>query len=371
MDRPAFYYSDRFLQYNLGPNHPLQPSRLRNTYELLASYGAFGADSVREPKDCPAEALEAIHSTDFLQAVQALSEGKRVKDPHRYGFGSGDNPVFPGMWEASLLYTGASWMAADDVATCRSPIAFNISGGLHHAHHGRAAGFCTLNDCAVAINRLRQTYARVAYVDIDVHHGDGVQELFYSDPTVLTISIHETGQTLFPGTGYVYDRGTGAGVGYSVNIPVWPYSTDEVWLRAWTECSLPLLRAFKPEAICLQLGTDAHWLDPLARVCLTTKGWLCAVEDVANLGVPIVALGGGGYNPSTVPRMWTLAYAMLAGASLPNDTPAHFALRTQMPTLHDTDAPQTHKSDLETANRFADDTIESVKDTFFAIHGVR
>jgi acetoin utilization protein AcuC len=274
------------------------------------------------------------------------------------------------MWEASTLYTGASQAAADAINAGTHRIAMNTSGGLHHAHRARAAGFCVFNDCAIATHRLRQRFGKVAYVDIDVHHGDGVQEAFYGDPSVLTVSVHETGETLFPGTGFVEEIGIGEGTGYSVNVPVWPFTTDEIWLWAWRETALPILKAFAPEAICLQLGTDPHYLDPLARLSLTAQGWLEAVKDVKALGVPIVALGGGGYNPTTVPRMWALAFSHLFDVPLADDTPATYEHHGLIPTLTDHEDPPVAPHDLARARDYARDVIDETRRLLFPIHGL-
>jgi acetoin utilization protein AcuC len=210
----------------------------------------------------------------------------------------------------------------------------------------------------------------VAYVDIDVHHGDGVQEAFYSDPSVLTISIHESGQTLFPGTGYVRESGIGAGAGFSVNIPVWPYTDDETWYGAWREAAWPILEAFRPDAVCLECGADPHYLDPLARVCLTAQGWVRAVEDVIGLGVPTVVLGGGGYNPTTVPRMWALAFSAAFGVELPNDTPDTYPYHDRIPTLRDEEVPEIAPHDLAQAQAHARQTVREVRDQLFPYHGI-
>jgi acetoin utilization protein AcuC len=370
MSKAVFVYTDAFQGYNMGEGHPMKPIRLRRTYELLRAYDAFAGVDVSEPRPASVDDLLTAHSEEFVKAVDYLSSGSHFPYSYgRFGFGTGDNPVFPGMYEASVLYTGASVDAAQAVID-GAPVAMNIAGGLHHAHYARAAGFCVFNDCAVAIHRLRRRFERVAYVDIDVHHGDGVQEAFYDDFSVLTISIHQTGRTLFPGTGFVDEVGSGEGAGYSVNVPVWPYTTDELWLEAWREAALPILRAYQPEAVCLQLGTDAHCLDPLAHVCVTAQGWLEAVRDVNALGVPVVALGGGGYNQSTVPRMWALAYGTLFGVDLPDKTPPSYAWHEMIPTLADHEGIEVPPEALYQARSYNRQTIQDVQRLLFRYHGL-
>jgi acetoin utilization protein AcuC len=370
VSKPLFFYSDDMMQYDMGPQHPMQPRRLRMTYDLLNSYGVFkDALEVVPPSLAPYEDVVAVHSRDFLEALSRLDRGDYFPGAHRYGFGTGDNPIFPDMYEAALRYTGASLDAAQAILD-GVQAAFNISGGLHHAHYARAAGFCILNDPAVAIHRLRQKYARVAYVDIDVHHGDGVQELFYDDPTVLTISLHESGRTLFPGTGYTDEIGVGAGEGYSVNVPYAPYTTDAIWLGAWRGSALPILRAFDPGAILLQTGADAHIADPLAHLCLTAQGWLEAVKDVQSLEKPIVCVGGGGYNMTTAPRMWTLAVGTLAGLDLPDEVPASYPYRQKIPTLTDHFVPEIEARDEKVARAFAAQSVADLKQLLFARYGL-
>ncbi len=370
MSKGSYIYSDELMGYDMGPSHPMQPIRLKRTTELLKLYGAFDDVEVVAPTVVSFAELTETHSIEFIRAVDYLSTGRQVPASyHRYGFGSGDNPVFPGIYEASCLYTGASVQAAQAVIE-GDPVAMSISGGLHHAHYSAAAGFCVFNDCAAAAHRLRRKFDRVAYIDIDVHHGDGVQELFYSDPSVLTISIHQSGKTLFPGTGSVSEIGHGDGEGYSVNLPVFPFTTDEIWLNLWRKVGLSILKAFNPQAIVLQCGTDAHYLDPLANVALTAQGWLEAIKDVHSLGVPIVALGGGGYNQTTVPRMWALAFGELFGIVLPESTPDEFSFHDKIPRLRDNLSPETTSYEMNVAAGFAEETIREVETRIFPYHGL-
>lgn len=371
MSRGVFFYTDAFQGYDMGPHHPLKPVRLERTFELLREYRAFERIEVREPRECPVDVLQKTHSDDYVRAVDYLSSGQHFPYSYqRYGFGTSDNPIFPGIFEASLLYTGASLDCATAIVEGEADVAMNIAGGLHHAHHARAAGFCVFNDCAVALRRLRDRYERVAYVDIDVHHGDGVQELFYDDPTVLTVSIHETGRTLFPGTGFVAEIGEGVGRGYSVNLPVWPGTNDRLWSEAWGEIAMPILHAFSPQAVVMQLGADAHALDPLAHLCLTAQGWLQAVRDVRSLDVPIVAVGGGGYNMTTVPRMWTLAASTLLNLDLPDATPPSYAWHDEIPRLTDAEPVDVSDSELSEAKRYNDRVIAEARETLFPCYGL-
>ncbi len=368
--RPLFFFSESFLHYDMGPQHPMKPRRLQLTKNLLDVYGMFDSalELINPASASPFEVAET-HSEKFVDFVHEINDGSQPRNAQIFGFGSGDNPIFPGIFDSSLLYTGASLDAAQAVMD-GSQIAINIAGGLHHAHYAKAAGFCVFNDCAVAINRLRRKYQRAAYVDIDVHHGDGVQELFYKDPSVLTISLHQSGKTLFPGTGDTSEIGEGPGEGFCVNLPFDPYTTDEIWLKAWRNSALPILQAFKPEVILLQMGSDAHCFDPLANLCLSAQGWLEAVQDIKAIGVPIVAVGGGGYNMTTVPRMWTLAIAELGGISLADTVPESYLDKERVPSLTDHEAFKIHPEDLSLATAFADQSVQQLKRLLFPKFGL-
>jgi len=355
----------------MGAQHPMKPTRLEMTTKLLESYGLFkGSLKLVAPELADPDEVSRTHDPDFIAALAAIRSGAAPGNLYRFGLGTGDNPIFDDIYEASLRYSGASIQAAQAIIDGEGSVAFNISGGLHHAHYDRAAGFCVLNDCAMAARRLRTHFQKVAYVDIDVHHGDGVQELFYNDPTVLTISIHEVGRGFFPGTGYVDEIGEGPGEGYAVNVPVAPDTIDDTWLMAWRQAALPLLRAFEPEAIVLQMGADPHYLDPLAHVCLTAQGWLEAVKDVRSLGLPIVAIGGGGYNLSTVTRMWASAVSVLIDQPLPNEVPESYPYHAKISQLLDSGGPEVSRESSEYANRFARKTVEDVKAALFARNGL-
>lgn len=329
-----FYYHPRMLDYCFGPHHPLKPERLRRTIALLErETGTVPLD----PGLARREELLRVHDEGYVRVVEDLSSGVHLPDglARAAGFAHSDNPPFSGMYEASLAYCGGTLAAARDVAA-GARLAFSIAGGLHHAQRDRASGFCIFNDPALAISVLRERFARVAYVDIDLHHGDGVQALFYDDPTVLTASIHQDGRTLYPGTGFVEETGAHF---TSINVPLMPYTTGDAWLWAFENGILPALSAFEPEAIVLQMGTDPHPFDPLGHLRVSVQHWLGAVERVRDLGVPIVALGGGGYNLSTVPRMWVAAILTLAGLPIPERLPEDLGAEWDAPTYLDADPP--------------------------------
>jgi acetoin utilization protein AcuC len=285
--------------------------------------------------------LGLVHDIEYVEAVRALSENPAPASPlsrrgeATFGFGLGDNPPFRGMYEASLAYVSATVNAAEKVAD-GAMLAFGIGGGLHHAHRNRASGFCIFDDPAIACAVLRERFDRVAYVDIDVHHGDGVQWIFYNDPHVLTCSIHEEGRTLFPGTGFTDETGAEF---TSLNVPLQAKTTGDVWLDAFERTIMPALEVWEPEAIVLQMGTDTHYLDPLGHLRCTQQEWLAAIVRVKALGLPMAALGGGGYNLTTVPRMWASAVMTLSDVEFEDEIPNDLAEEWEMRTFSDRDVP--------------------------------
>lgn len=310
-----FFYHPRMLAYDFGPGHPLKPERLRRAVAILEHYG-FERTDPGEGRD---DDVLRVHSAQYLDTVQRLSVSPEElgTEAWRAGLGPGDNPTFAGMYEASLAYVSGSATAARAVRDGDS-LAISLSGGLHHAHKERASGFCIFNDPAVAIQILRERFGRVAYVDIDVHHGDGVQWMFLDDPNVLTCSIHEEPRTLFPGTGWTSEVGAAR---TSANVPLRAGTSGDTWIWAFANGLMPVLRGFEPEAIVLQMGTDAHFLDPLAHINCAAQDWLEAVVLVRDEGVPIVALGGGGYEITCVPRMWAAACLTLARVEFGDELP--------------------------------------------------
>lgn len=352
-----FFYDTAIEQYEFSASHPLRPERLTLLRALMEAYGLTASLDWQTPPPIDKSELLRVHTPEYVEVVRQLSEGAPIMEAHRWGFSPyGDNPPFLGMWEAALAYTRATVAAAYAVRD-GAPLAINITGGLHHALPNRASGFCIFNDPAIAVHILRERFERVAYLDIDLHHGDGVQWIFYRDPQVLTVSIHESGEWLFPGTGFVRELGEGAAEGTSVNIPLAPYTDDTLWWQAFEAVVPRAFERFQPQALVLQMGCDPHYLDPLGHLNLTAQGWLRGVQWAKSLGLPTVALGGGGYNLTTVPRMWTLAIATLVGVELPDETPAHFVWHDRIPTLTDHQLPSIEPADLEYARRYAEQQI--------------
>jgi acetoin utilization protein AcuC len=318
--------------YDHGPQHPLRPDRVLLTWDLIAACGLDRRDHVRVLGASPAseDDLERVHTSAFIDATMRAGHGE-PGDWARFGYGPGDDPIFPDMHEAGSLVAGASIAAARAVWEGPAEHAFNAAGGLHHAMPARASGFCVYDDPAVAIAWLLAHGAeRVAYVDVDVHHGDGVQAIFWDEPRVLTISLHEYEPFLFfPGTGDMTERGGPHALGSAINVPLPAGTGDDAWLEALTTVVPPAVRGFAPDVLVTQLGCDTHHTDPLAQLRLTTAAYREAARTLHALahdaaGGRWLATGGGGYRwAHVVPRAWTLYFAEMVEATeeLPDALP--------------------------------------------------
>lgn len=372
--KAAFIFDDALWQHELREDHPMKPIRLRHTYELLDSYRAFEklTSQLVQPRLATEEEVLLFHTEDYLEAVKCLSQGGRDCNTARFGFDPlGDNPPFPGMYSAALWSTGASITAAELVADARTNVAFNISGGLHHAMPDRASGFCTFNDPVISINNLLAKRVKVAYIDIDAHHGDGVQYAFYDTDAVLTISLHESGAFLFPGTGFVEEIGTSKGRGYSVNLPLYPYTGDDTYLWAFREVVPRLIESYHPDYVVSQLGIDAHFLDPITHLALTVQGFTSVVKVISELAPKWIALGGGGYDLGAVARAWTSAYGVMSEQELPDRIPDKYREWYGLTTLSDGEGPKLTSQQVRDARQFAEKSVHEIQRSIFPIHGIR
>ena len=303
-------WDERLAAYDFGPGHPLAPVRVELTMELARAFGIFGQPgvSIRPPEPATDAELELVHDPRYIAAVREAGGSKPGSPVPGFGLGTEDDPVFAGMHEASALVAGATLAAARAVWAGEADHGVSIAGGLHHAMRGNASGFCVYNDPAIAIAWLLGAGAeRIAYVDIDVHHGDGVQAAFYDDPRVLTISLHESPATLFPGTGRPSETGGAGAPGSAVNVALPAGIRDAGWLRAFHAVVPPLLRQFRPTILVSQHGCDTHWLDPLANLEVTDVGFGAVAEAVGalarRLGIEGVALTlEGGYDLDAIHR---------------------------------------------------------------------
>jgi len=317
-------YSPLYRTFSYGPEHPLRPTRLYLTHTLMEAYGLLEGAGVgqMEPDQASRDQLLSVHSAAYLDALDMANSGENFPHSLTWGLGFGDNPIFAGVRDWSYLVCGGTLTAMREVAAGRSRIAFHPGGGFHHAHHAKAAGFCYVNDIAVAISDQVQLGKRVLYLDIDAHHGDGVQEAFYDSERVLTVSIHESPEHLFPGTGHVHELGVGEGTGFSVNVPLQPGSADPTFVEAFERVVPSVISSFSPDFLVMQLGVDGMTRDPLAHLTLTTRSVVHVLQRVRELyNGPIMATGGGGYEMDTVARAWTLAWGILTGQEIPDQLP--------------------------------------------------
>ncbi|TAM91937.1 MAG: acetoin utilization protein AcuC [Jatrophihabitans sp.] len=321
--RACAIWDEGYLAYDFG-EHPMNPVRLDLTVRLARDLGVLDRLEVIAPVPATEPQLLTVHGADYLDAVRTASSDPGFAG---YGLGTDDDPVFPGMFDASALIAGGSALAARRLLDGAVEHAVNIAGGLHHAMRDYASGFCVFNDVVLAIRTLLDAgVERVAYVDVDVHHGDGVQAAFYDEPRVLTVSLHQDPRTLFPGTGMATEVGAGAAAGTSVNVALPPGTGDSGWLRAFDAVVPGVLRAFGPQVLVTQCGCDTHHEDPLANLALSVDGQREAIVRLHRLAHEIaggrwLALGGGGYGVlRCVPRTWTHLLAEASGTAVPAQT---------------------------------------------------
>ncbi|MDB4948988.1 MAG: histone deacetylase [Gemmatimonadetes bacterium] len=375
--KSALIWDPALTGYFFHPDHPFNPKRLELTVSLIEAMGLVdgGDHRVVPPRAATDAELLRVHSPEYVDAVKRMSVRCAAGEAWEWGLGTDDTPVFHGMHEITSLVVGGTIRAAELVMGGEVTRAFNVCGGLHHAHRDRASGFCIYSDLAAAISWIRETHgARVLYIDYDAHHGDGVQGIFYDDPNVLTLSLHESGRYLFPGTGFVDELGDGEGFGYSLNLPLEAFTEDESWLDLYRKLLPEVAEAFRPDVIVLQSGCDGHTLDPLTHLRATTRLYeettriTCEVADRV-CGGRVVATGGGGYSVwRVVPRAWTLVWAALSGQEAPDAIPFGWLSRWQgespdlLPErLRDPEGafdPVPRRDEIEATNRR---TLESLR----------
>jgi acetoin utilization protein AcuC len=370
---PLLVFGPRSLDYDFGPSHPLTSRRFGPGIDLLR---LVGAEPGLAPEPASDGELLMCHSEDYLAVVKRFSAGGAGLPDSEGGIGEwGDNPPFPGMHEASAAVAGGSIRAIEAILRGDIEHAFHPGGGLHHAMPGRASGFCIYNDPALAIARARRDGLRVLYVDLDVHHGDGVEAIHAADPGVLTVSFHESGRYLFPGTGFADDVGEGPAAGTVVNVPLPPDTGDGAWLAAVTSLVPELAAVFRPDLVVSQHGADSHVLDPLAHLRNTVNAMGAAARLVHELahehaGGRWLATGGGGYDVyRVVPRSWSLVWLAAAHRNVPAETPEAWRDRwddearrygqAPLPLTFDDPPTPTEPATARTIGR----TVETVRST--------
>ncbi|TCO52557.1 acetoin utilization protein AcuC [Actinocrispum wychmicini] len=379
----AVVWDPALLGYDLGGDHPFNPVRLELTIALATQLGVLDEVELLHPEPASDADIKRVHDVSYMDAVR---EAPMVGWDVGHGLGTPDNPVFAEMHEASSLVVGASLLAASRIASGATNRAVNIAGGLHHAMRDHAAGFCVYNDCAVAISWLLDNGAdRVAYIDVDVHHGDGVQAAFYDDPRVLTISLHQSPMTLWPGTGRVTELGGPGAEGTSVNVPLPPHTRDPAWLRAFHAVVPSLLREFRPDVLVTQCGVDTHEEDPLANLWLSVDGHREIYRVLRNLaeqhaGGKWLAMGGGGYQLlRVVPRSWTHLIATVLDRDVDPETPLpHEWVNDVLRRAPGAQLPRTMGEGKDTTfvpwdgtmQEPVDSVIRDVRGAVFPLHGM-
>ncbi|MGO8836636.1 MAG: acetoin utilization protein AcuC [Limisphaerales bacterium] len=311
----AFLYSPEIEGLSYPPDCPFKTQRASLTRQRLKSFSLLGSDGRIEvaPRKATSAELKQFHTARYLNELQRAAGGDLTVAGLHLGFGGPDTPVFKDMFEYGAWACGAGLVAADLLLEGRADIAFNLLGGFHHAMAERAAGFCFLNDVVLACNKLAGAGKRVLYLDVDAHHGDGVQAAFYQRRDVMTISMHETGRTLFPWGGFENETGEGPGRGYNVNVPLPPETYDEAFLSAFDGVVMPLVEFFRPEVIVLELGLDTLAGDPLTHLRLTNNTVVEVLERLLRFGCPMLVAGGGGYHVENTVRGWALAWRTCCG----------------------------------------------------------
>ncbi|MCK5239662.1 MAG: acetoin utilization protein AcuC [Candidatus Thorarchaeota archaeon] len=373
-------YSDELLNYEFKQEHPLKPDRLKLTYLLSEQLGLLDKVKRIDATIASREQIEMYHQAEFIDAV--ISAGESGTPDYRHGLGTADNPIFPRMYDAASRYVGATLDAARELEK-RASRAFVISGGLHHAHRSQASGFCIFNDVVLAIMYLQKKKpCKVLYVDIDAHHGDGVQNAFYNSKDVLTISMHQTGKTLFPGTGFIHEAGSGDGLGYSINIPVLPGASSTDLIEVLNEVIVPLFESYQPDLLVTQLGVDGHYLDPLAQLAYSSHGFEVVLKKLRNLASDIckigwLAVGGGGYHPVNVARLWSLFLSIILDEKVPQKLPDEFIQIAN--DMGYTSFPEGMRDETEIVQQYysreevsleRERTVRRLKETIFPYHGL-
>lgn len=374
--KTVFLHCPELEQLPYPDSSPFNTSRAGEVRKIIDSMGLLTRANTEEIAPTPADrvTLKKFHTSKYLRVLKSAADGKFDAEAFYMGLGTPDCPVFEGMYDYSALACGASVKGVELILSGRAFFAFNPSGGLHHARPQQASGFCYMNDVALACTVLAEQGKRVLYVDIDVHHGDGVQEAFYNRSDVMTISFHQTGRTLFPGTGFVDEIGSGKGKGYSVNVPLPVGTYDEMYMKAFLQIVPPLFEKFEPDVIVFELGADTLAGDPLAQLHLTNNTHAAIVKRLMNFDKPILMTGGGGYNIDNTVRAWSLAWSVLCGADDEEDMNIGMGgvlLETTdwQGGLRDRDLVPTEQQRTVVAPA-VEAVIEQVKQTIFPLHGL-
>jgi acetoin utilization protein AcuC len=319
--RAAFIHSPDIERYHYPPSCPFKTERAALTKNILVSMGCFDGDGRSQvaPIAATESELLSFHTRPYIEALKRISKGVISPDDLLMGIGTDDTPVFTDLFDYANLAAGATMTGARLLINGSADIVFNPSGGYHHAKAGAAGGFCYVNDVVLGCNVLTAAGKKVFCLDLDAHHGNGTQEAFYNNPNVFTVSFHESGKTLFPWGGFETEIGEGAGLGYNVNVPLPAHTDDETFEKAFRLVVPPLIRAYNPDVIVLELGMDVLNADPLTHLSMTNNAIADALPLITQFSKPILAVGGGGYNSNNTARGWALLWCVLCGLDAESD----------------------------------------------------
>jgi len=374
--KAVFIHSEELEQYSYPADCPFKTERAARTRKTLYGMGLLSGDGISEapPVSATRPTLKKFHSARYLHAMKNAEKGHWELDALRMGLGTPDCPIFRGMYDYAALATGATLVGVEMILSGSAHVAFNPSGGYHHAFPEKAAGFCYINDNALACMTLAEAGKRVLYLDVDVHNGDGVAHAFYGRSDVMTISLHENPALLFPGTGFEHEIGEGQGRGYCVNLPLPAGTFDQAYMHAFESLVPPLIGAFDPDVIVFELGTDTLAGDPLAHLYLTNNTYVEIINGLLRFDKPILATGGGGYNVENTVRAWALAWTVLSGQELDQGMEAALGGVMLESTdwqggLRDREMPVTNQQ-RETVLPALERSIETIKANVLPLHGL-
>ncbi len=372
----VFIHSEEIERHRYPADSPFRTERAERTRQTLYTMGLLSGPGIREVAPVPAQrtVLKKFHTARYLHALKTAEKGNWELDALRMGLGTPDCPIFRGMYDYAVLAAGATLVGARMILAGEASVAFNPSGGYHHAFPEKAAGFCYINDNAVACTVLAEAGKRVLYLDVDVHNGDGVAYAFYRRSDVMTISLHESPKVLFPGTGFENEIGEGEGRGYCVNLPLPVGTFDQAYMHAFESIVLPLMSAFDPDVIVFELGADGLAGDPLAHLYLTNSTYVDIINHLLQFKKPILMTGGGGYHVQNTVRAWALAWTVLSGQDIPHGLEAAVGGVMLESTdwqggLRDREIPVTSEQ-RETVLPALEASIETLKTNVFPIHGL-
>ncbi len=374
MAKAALLYSEQLAKFDYGDDHPFKPMRARNTLELCNRYGLIDVDCVQvEPKGADESKAALFHDAGYLEVLKRAEEGTYDISMLERGIGTDDCPFVPNLYSFSLQALGATLHGVEMVMSGEVDRAFNLVGGFHHAERDHAEGFCFINDVGVAIASLLEQGKKVAFVDIDAHHCNGIQNAFYNEPRVLKISLHESGESLYPWGGKETEIGEGEGRGYNVNIPFVEKTDDQVYVKTFRRIVPPLLEAFAPDIVIAEIGADTVISDPLTHLRLTSNGYESTMQELCKAAPKLVACGGGGYDVYRTSKCWTLAWAAMCDRE-PVDQFAGLVggmmYGSDMDSLWD--RPISTKGEAkEKVIRHAESVAKWIEENVFPIHGVR